>query len=234
MTDDPETLSANPLAGKKLRYYIGTSDTPLVHPNEIVEVAYDVDVPPLVGIPIKYGNLFDEEYDENSGGDYGPYLHDSDTAQEYHEGQIDPRGKGWGKNLREQFERARRQGFKYIELDNPDAYHINDVVGAVDLAATYGLKVIAKNPLLIEGDPLPYVAHPAVMGVIVEKGAGYPTSMDKLRFRANKPDLPVWFVSFGSGRPWAQRVAALAKGMPNMYVTYSRRGEYRSSEDIVS
>ena len=101
------------------------------------------------GVSIAYCNLFDE----HNTGHYGPYLHSSDTAAEYNEGQIDPRGPGWEKNLREQFERRRNQGFEYIELDNPDAYSIKDVIGAIDLAASYGLKVIAKNPGLMEGGP---------------------------------------------------------------------------------
>ena len=31
--------------------------------------------------------------------------------------------------------------------------------------------------------------------------------MERLRKRAGKPDLPVWFVAFGSGRGWANGVA---------------------------
>jgi hypothetical protein len=67
--------------------------------------------------------------------------------------RIDLRGLGWRRNLTEQFERRKRQGFEYIELDNPDAYSVADVVGAVDLAASYGLKVIAKNPKLSRYGP---------------------------------------------------------------------------------
>ena len=83
------------------------------------------------GIAIAYCNLFDEE----NTGKYGPYLHTSDTAEQYGEGQIDPKGPGWEKNLRQQFQRRKRQGFSYIELDNPDAYSVEDVLGAIDLAA---------------------------------------------------------------------------------------------------
>src|SRR5262249_42052403 len=148
---------------------------------------------PRRGIAIKYVNLFDEK---NTGA-YGPYLTTSDTAAQYNEGQIDPRGAGWLKNLREQFARAKAQGFEYVELDNPDAYSVPGGVPAADEAARWGLRVIAKNPMLMEGDPLPYVAIPDVHGIIVERGAGAPREMEAMRKAAGKPNLPVWFVFFG-------------------------------------
>ena len=43
---------------------------------------------------------------------------------------------------------------------------------AIELAATYDLKVIAKNPGLIGSGAVAYVAHPNVHGIIVERGAG--------------------------------------------------------------
>ena len=110
-------------------------------------VSYSTNSPVKHGISIAYCNLFDE----NKTGKYGPYLNSSDTAKQYNEGQIDPRGPGWEKNLREQFARRKNAGFEYIELDNPDAYTIKDVIGAIELAETYGLKVIAKNPGLMGG-----------------------------------------------------------------------------------
>ena len=97
-----------------------------------------------------------------------PYLHSSDTARKYREGQIDPGGPGWERNLREQFERRRQQGFGYVELDNPDAYGWIDVGGSYDLAASYGFKVIAKNPVICQ-DGLAMMRHPAVVGSIVER-----------------------------------------------------------------
>jgi hypothetical protein len=218
----------NSLEGKALRYLIGANSLAKGRDDEIVECPFDATRPPAKGLAIKYCNLFDEE----NTGKYGPYLRSSDTAKKYDEGQIDPRGPGWEKNLREQFERARSQGFTVVELDNPDAYSVEDVVGAVDLAASYGLKVVAKNPLLMEGDPTPYVAHPAVVGAIVEKDAGDPVGMEALRCKAGKPTLPVWFVAFGKGLSWAQKSAAAAKPFGNMRVTHSKRGEYGSSEDV--
>ncbi len=219
----------SPLAGKPLRYLIGTDASGPGRDDEVTMVSYNATAPVKRGISIAYGNLFDER----NTGRYRPYLHTSDTAAQYGEGQIDPRGPGWEKNLREQFERRKKQGFEYIELDNPDAYSAKDVIGAIDLAASYGLKVIAKNPLLVNG-AVSYVAHPNVVAVIVEKGAGNPPQMDALRRKAGKPNLPVWFVAFGSGRAWAGSVANSAKQYPHMGVTYSSAGEYGNSIDILS
>ena len=229
-----------PLAGKKLRYLIGADHPGKGDADEIVEVGYDCEKPLPGGVSVAYCNLFNEKYSEQSRDErdrYGPYLGTSDTAADYGEGQIDPRGAGWRRNLTEQLERRRQQGFEYVELDNPDAYAIADVVGAVDLAERHGLKVIAKNPGLMDGDPLPYVAHRNVHGIVVEKGAGDPQQMDALRRRAGKPDLPVWFVFFdarkggGAGKKAAEEAAALARHYPGMTVTYSPGGEYTVSVD---
>jgi hypothetical protein len=223
---DPHKTLANPLTGKPLRYRIGTDAHVDGNDGEIIEVSYSSTLKPRHGIAIKYCNLFDE----NNTGAYGPYLHTSDTAAEYSEGQIDPRGAGWLKNLHEQFGRAKRQGFDYIELDNPDAYSVGEVVGAVDEAARYGLKVIAKNPSLMQQDPLPYVAHTNIHGIIVEKGAGSAHELDSLRRAAGAAKLPVWFVFFGKdGAEPARHAAAQIKaaGYPNMSVTWdSAREEY--------
>jgi hypothetical protein len=223
-----QTASANPLEGKVLRYLIGTDKPGAGSQDKVIGVAYSVERPPTKGLAIAYCNLFDEE----NTGKYGPYLHTSDTAEQYGEGQIDPAGPGWEKNLREQFERRKRQGFTYIELDNPDAYTIGDVLGAIDLAATYGLKVIAKNPGLMEGDARAYVAHRNVFGIIVEKDTGTPQQMHELRTKAGKPTLPVWFVAFGDGQTWADEIAKMAAAHRNMSVTYSSRGEYANAADV--
>jgi len=232
--------AADAVEGKPLRYLIGTEASGPGRDDEVIEVSYDTAEPVRHGVSIAYCNLFDE----HNTGRYGPYLHSSDTAAEYNEGQIDPRGPGWEKNLREQFERRRNQGFEYVELDNPDAYSIKDVIGAIDLAASYGLKVIAKNPGLMQGTAgedghqrpdaaTSYVAHPNVYGIVVERGAGSPGDMDALRREAGKPTLPVWFVAFGSGRAWAGGVANAAKHYRNMGVTYSSAGEYGNAIDIL-
>jgi hypothetical protein len=162
----------------------------------------------------------------------GPILF-SRPAGSAPEGQIDPAGPGWMKNLNDQFARAKAQGFTYIELDNPDAYDVADVVGAVARAETYGLKVVAKNPGLVEGDRKSYVAHRNVVGIIVEKDAGTPDEMDALRRSAGKPTLPVWFVAFGGGKAWADKTAQAAGKYRNMGVTYSTKGEYANATDVL-
>jgi hypothetical protein len=223
-------VAGNPLVGKPLRYLIGTEGSGSARDGDVTVVSYGTSQPAKHGISVAYGNLFDELNTRR----YGPYLRTSDTAAQYNEGQIDPRGPGWEKNLREQFERRKKQGFGYIELDNPDAYKIKEVIGAIELAATYGLKVIAKNPGLMEGGAVAYVAHPNVYGIIVEKGAGGAGDMDALRRKAGKPDLPVWFVAFGSGKGWGNSVASAAKQYRNMGVTYSSAGEYGNVIDILT
>lgn len=217
----------NPLAGKRLKYLIGTDSPPHLS-DYIVEVGYDTERPtsPLC---IAYCNLFDEK----NTGKLGPYLHNSGTAREYDEGQIDPSGTGWEKNIQDQLRRRKKAGFEYIEWDNPDAYNWEEYRTAIDAAATAGIKVIAKNPDICD-EPVAYVAHPNVYGIIVERGAGDPDEMNDLRQQASKPDLPVWFVFFGKGRGEAEFTAKLIKnkGYKNMYVSYSPVGEYASSEDI--
>jgi hypothetical protein len=196
--------------------------------GRIVEVGYDAPHPG--GLAIAYCNLFEEA---GRTGMYAPYLRTSDTAKKYDEGQIDPAGKGWLLNLRRQFDLRRSQGFEYVELDNPDAYSVKDVVGAVELAGNYGLKVVAKNPAVMEGDPTPYVA--LCHGIIVEHGAGQPAPYDALRKRAGKPDMPVWFVYFGDTRKIAQQTAlAISVGkFKNMSVTIASEGEYENSLDVL-
>jgi hypothetical protein len=225
----PTSARTTALDGKPLRYLIGTEASWPGRDDEVTVVSYSTAQPARRGISIAYCNLFDE----HNTGRYGPYLHTSDTAKQYNEGQIDPRGAGWEKNLREQFERRRKQGFEYVELDNPDAYAVKDVIGAIELAASYGLKVIAKNPGLMGSGATAYVAHPNVHGIIVERGAGNAGDMDQLRRKAGKPTLPTWFVAFGSGRSWAGNVASNAKKYRNMGVTYSSAGEYGNAIDIL-
>jgi hypothetical protein len=102
-------------------------------------------------------------------------------------------------------------------------------------SASFGLKVIAKNPGLVEGDCKSYVAHPNVVGIIVEKDAGTPDEMEALRKGAGKPTLPVWFVAFGKGKgkEWADKTAAAAAKYKNMGVTYSTKGEYKDAADVL-
>jgi hypothetical protein len=218
----------NPLAGKALRYLIGADAGYAIDPEAVTEVGYDAPKPPT-GTCIAYCNLFDER----NTGQYRPYLHSSDTAWKYREGQIDPGGPGWERNLREQFERRKRQGFRYVELDNPDAYRWSDISDAYDLAASYGFKVIAKNPVICQNG-LAMMQHSVVVGAIVERGCGTPDEMAILRNSAAKPDLPVWFVYWGKGHSDAVQCAGLATPYRNMGVTYSSGPkEYSGSKDLL-
>jgi len=222
------------LAGKPLRYLIGGDDSDDGRDGEVIELSFDAESTPERGIGVKYCNLFDEEYDaKKKTGDYAPYLGGTDVAKQYGEGQIDPRGPGWQKNLSDQFSRAKSQGFVYIELDNPDAYAVADVVGAVSHAEGYGLKVVAKNPGLVDGDRKAYVGHRNVVAIIVEKDAGTPDEMDALRRSVGKPEMQVWFVAFGGGKPWAEKMAEAARKYKNMGVTYSTKGEYANAADVL-
>ncbi len=223
------------LEGKPLRYLIGGDDNAQGRDDEVIELSFDAEAPPKRGIGIKYCNLLDEQYDaKKKSGKYGPYLSKaSDVAKQYGEGQIDPNGPGWKKNLTDQFARAKAQGFVYIELDNPDSYAIGPVIGAMDLAQSYGLKVIAKNPGPDGRRRQAYVAHPNVAGIIVEKDAGTPQEMDALRRAAGKPNLQVWFVYFGKGKAQADKHAADAKSFKHMGVTYSTKGEYKDAADLL-
>src|SRR5262245_9433963 len=222
---------ANPLSGKRLRYLIGANHPGDGKDNEITEPMYGL---PKVarGVSIAYGNLFHELYSEQ-GPIYAPYLDDTDTSAEYGEGVIDPNGGGWERNLRDQFQRMQRDGFTVCELDNTDAYDCSGVLGEVELAQSYGLGSVAKNPLITE-EPNRYVAHPSIVGAIVEKGAGTPAEMESLRHTAGKPDLPVWFVFFGKNEDLAERTADQAAQFPNMFVTISTVGEYRNSVDVLA
>lgn len=230
----------NPLDGKRLRYLIGADADGgiFIDPGAVVVLPYDFKKSVQHPLAVGYCNLFDQRdsYDKESNtGDYGPYLPQTDTAEDYDEGVIDPRGRGWGENLAEQFKQRKRQGFQYVELDNPDAYSIGDVIGAIEHAQLYGLKVVAKNPLEMGTNAArAYIAHPNVCGVIVEKRAGGAYDMDVLRRKAGRADLPVWFVSFGTGKNWARGVSsAIQTGKyQNMSVSYSARGEYETSQDI--
>lgn len=223
----------NPLAGKPLRYLIGAGDPGRGADDVITEVPYE-NHPVKHGISIAYCNLFDQ----TGTGAYGPYLKPTDTAQQYNERVVDPSGRGWRLNLATQFEQRVRQKFEYIELDNSDAYKIADVISAINFAAAYGLKVIAKNPGTMAGGSavaVRYVAHPAIYGMIVERDAGHPEYMDQLRHVAHKPELPVWFVAFGKGKLWARSMASAIKARDYFYmsVTYSTHGEYKTATDIL-
>lgn len=222
----------NLLAGRPLKYLIGADNDGIVIARDAVTVVpFDYERKIRDPWVIGYGNLFWQR----GAPDCPPYLKNTDTADEYDERVVDPRGRGWDKNLKWQFARWQKLNASVIELDNAAAYDIADVIGAIELAASYGLKVIAKNPCLLGGGSVKYVAHPSIYGIIVERDEDVtPLDMEQLRRGAGKPDLPVWFVAFGrKGKSWADGVAHTAKNYRNMGVTVSRRGEYTDSIDIL-
>lgn len=220
--------AAETLQGMPLRYLIGKDGNDPGKDGAITEPGYDATKVPAHGIGVRYANLFCEKGHTCPG----PYLKSTGTAAQYHEGKLDPRGAGWAKNLNAQFERARKQGFGFIELDNSDSYGQQAVMGAIELAKAFGLAVLAKNPLLSPRWADIYVANPNIAGVIVERGAGSPKAMDLLRRKVGRPALAVYFVAFGDGRAWADSIAKDARGV-GMGVSYSPKGEYGAVTDIM-
>jgi hypothetical protein len=224
-------LQSKTLGDGPLRYLIAVEDQLDGKDGEIIEVGYS-GPKPRRGRAIRYCNLLNQ-----TTRDYGPYLQPTDTAGAYDEKVVKPFGAGWCRLLQDQYESALAAGFEEIELDNSDAYSRDVVLGAVDYAASRGLKVWAKNPLACPWDPTPYISHPAVIGVIVERGAGNPADMHALRVNAGKPNLPVRFVAFRNrkedGRAWAGNTAHAAQPFKNMGGTFSLDGEYTSSADIL-
>jgi lysozyme len=221
------------LAGLRIRYLIGT-DNATGEDGAFTVVGYDATHPPSKGIGAKYCNLFDEK----NSGSYGPYLTSSDTAQQYSEGQCDPNWPGFWQNVTDQLDRAKLQGFTILgDIDNRDAYYNADVLKVYDHAQAAGFSVICKNPGMsdLNEDSTALLKHPAVVGCIIEKGNVTPAMIVVMRTAADKPELPVWFVSFGDGGVWAEQIAAQIKAAHyvNMGVTFSSFSEYGSSEDVL-
>jgi lysozyme family protein len=223
------TMTATPL-----RYLIAVDDQLQGVPGEMIEVGYD-GPKPKIGGAVRYCNLFDQ----TGTGKYGPYLTATDTAAEYDELVVDPKGAGWKKLLADQCAAAEFADFDTIEFDNPDGYTAAAVLSAVQYAADQGLRVLAKNPLLCDWDAVPYVKHPAVTGVVVEEDEvdATPAAYDVLRKQAGKPQLPIYFVAFKDrkkdGTAWATATAKAAAKYSNMFVTMSADGEYTSSMDVL-
>lgn len=221
----------NILEGKPLRYLIGAENGGTGNEGEITECPYALHKVRL-GISVAYGNLFDEL----NTGNFGPYLRTSDTAVQYNEGQIDPAGDGWDKNLKMQCTRIKAAGFQFMEWDNPDAYDIKDVIYAVDYAQKFGLGVLAKNAGQFDlGDAIQYLKHENIWGCIVERDCGRPNLYEYLRKEAGKPTLPIWFVFFGNDQKAANEAAESIEENHylNMGVTFSPRTEYTTSKDIL-
>jgi len=218
----------NPLAGKPLRYLIALDQGF----GDLVEVGYDAERP-SGETPAKYCNLRDE-YDS---GDYGPYLPPDDIDAEYGEPAPDPDSDGFWANLATQLDRAKRQGFKYVELDNLDTYDVSTALECFDKCHERGLDVFVKNPLMVPARvyAVMLLRHKAAVLVIVEEDCGTPATMQAMRDRAGVPNMPIRFVSYGSNDSWAQECAReiAEQKYVDMGVTHSPTGEYASSQDIV-
>jgi hypothetical protein len=229
----PTTKTPLPVLAGPLRYLIAIDNQIDGKNGEIFETGYN-GKKPSKGRFVRYGNL----YDQTGSGRYGPYVKSTETASEYDERVLDWKGEGWRNLLADQCHAAIAAGAEGIEWDNPDGYPLDAVMDAVNYAASRGLDVLAKNPLACGFDPVPYIKHPGIVGVIVEHGAGLPADMDALRKKAGKPDLFVRFVAFKDGkedgRAWAANSARLAAQYKNMAVTISLDGEYTSSTDVVA
>jgi hypothetical protein len=215
------------LAGKPLRYLIGAEDAPPTA-GCVVEAPYRVPPPPG---GIWYLNCFDQRDSYKQGrGEYGPYREPTKTSGDYNEGIVDPAGPRWLAHIDEQLARVPPGGV--VEWDNItdliDLTSLQIVLDLYDRTAQRGISIIAKNPGdLGRADAIRLLEHPAVVGTIVERGAGCAVQMHAMRVAAGKPDLPVRFVAFGDGKAWAQSMAASirAHGYADMGVTYDSAAE---------
>jgi hypothetical protein len=199
------------LAGLPLDYLIGIATNPPANPGRITEVGYDVDTLPKAGIGIGYCNCRAEKGKPEEYKPYRATSDDDDIWTKYGEGVPDPASPGFNKNIEDQCKRRKAHGFEYVEFDNFDTYSLVEALLVIDIAQSYGLKVIAKNVRELGGDAaVAILRHPNVVGCIVEcdtDGASA-SEMHRVRVEAGKPDLPVWFVSFGKFKARAQSIAA--------------------------
>lgn len=219
----------NPLAGMAIRYIIGANGTGFGEVG-VVTVAPYGEPPALYGLSIGYCNAFEEVF----SGKLGPYIKGDDVAEEYDEGKVDPKSPNFAQNLRAQFQTRKNQGFLYVEIDNLTSFSLDVALRAIELAESFGLKVIAKNPgLYPHQQAVMYVAR--CHGIISESGAGTPTELNLIRREAGYPDMPVWFVANGSeGEKWCRQLVDGVRGRTNMGVSLSRgEKEYANSETVV-
>jgi hypothetical protein len=227
----PVSSGPNSLAGLPLDYLIGADGPQHGTAGRVTETPFG-EGPAANGPSIAYCNLRRED---GEPPEFGPYLPHDDIFAEFREGRPDPQGPGFLRNIVEQLDNCKRLRHSLVEQDNPDSYPLSAVMHGIELAQERGLGVIAKNPGLMKDGAPTYVGHPNVFGIIVEKDCGTPAQMDALRRGVGKPGLPVWFVTFGDGRNAATQTAQTitAARFANMGVTYSREGEYESSDDVL-
>jgi hypothetical protein len=237
-------LETSPIAGMPLRYMLGADEPIAGEDGCVVMVPYRARRA-RAGLSAGYCNAFDETQGYNpktNTGFFGPYRPKTDTARDYSEGVPDQDGPGYKENIVTQLDLRGAQGINIVEIDNPDAYPVAAVLEAIDWARERGIAVLAKNPGLVNrwrDDFLPVVAHPNVVGMIVEHGAGDAHGMHNLREAAGRPRLPVRFVAYNDddgGEQWANGVAHQIERerYRDMGVTYSPGSqEYATSRDVI-
>ena len=220
---------AGQLAGKALDYLIGANGPLQGDEDRVTETPFAA--PPAArGVSIAYCNLRREEGEPPA---YGPYLEHDDIFREYGEGRPDPSGKGFRRNLLEQLDLCSARSHA-SRAGHPDVSALRGSARHQPGAGTRARRG-RQNPKLTGRGAVEYVLHPNIFGIIVEKGAGSADDHDQIRRASGKPDLPVWFVHFDEGRSDAKerKKEIIKSGYRNMGVTYSPRGEYGSSEDVL-
>lgn len=227
-------ITMSPFTNKRLRYLIA-DDAAEGAEGAITEPGYSSEAKPA-GVALRYGNLRDQvsplEQRKRNEGLYGPYLPPDDISDEYPEPAPVARSGGAWRLIDEQI--AAAKGWDGIEWDNIDTYNSAYALEVFDRTWVKDLPVAVKNPLNVRGDPKALIRHPATQIAIVEKGAGSPAAMHDLLKAAGK-SIPVRYVARQHEREWAQETAQaiLAGGYPDFAVTWSDKGEYGGTVDIL-
>lgn len=221
------------IVGKPLSYLIGIETKIDVPDGRVVMVPWDCDDLVEGCITAGYCNHLDEQRSNK----YGPYMKQSDTAKKYKEWQPDPNGKGFTKNLVDQFTRRSASQINLVEIDNADSYELMYVFYALDVAERFHLSVLAKNPGEMAGSAMTYIRHPSICGMIVEFGDHDVNSMVSLRRLVGKLHMPIWFVTWGDNQlSWAHEQAEHARIRGYKYVGVTHSGgdeEYSNAHDIL-
>lgn len=218
------------LAGQPLRYLIAR-DSDAGVTGMVTVIGYGADSLPVGGAGYINCRV------ENGGRRDGILYIDppDDIEREYGEPAIVFTTLSFWDNFDPQVAKWKRLGAPAVEIDNLDTYDVAAALKMFDQVAKASIGVLVKNAAIVDGDQKALLAHPAAAMVIVEQDCGTPAAYEALRRAAGKPDMPIRFVAYGEGRPWAQQVAQQIKaaGYTDMAVTYSPDGEYGSVEHIL-
>lgn len=220
-------MTTSPIAGKILHYKIGVSFDE-GQPNVLTITGYNTARPVPVGIAGAYINARQEQKGRKAGIEYMP---EDDIERGYGEpAPVFDTGYFWD-NLIGQATRLRKLGIIYVDVDNLDTYGAKNAIRILDKLHEMGFKVLLKNPNLIKGDNVSLLRHPAVVAMLCEEDEDTTAkSLDDLRKRALRPDLPIRVVTYGD-REWADDIVQEAKslGLLDFSVTFSDVGEYKTS-----